>query len=73
MSPQTRANIFGTTNISQWLGLTRPKPLTEVDCYARIYNALICYVPHYSGREKISAILNDWNRLLDAIIAKVEK
>ena len=73
MSPQQKwATAFSTAKICQWLGLTRPKPLTETECYTRIYGGLICYVKHYSGRERITAMLNDWNRLLDDIIAKAE-
>lgn len=49
MSSHPKTCNLSTSKIRQWLGLTRPQPLSDSECYEKLYGNLICYVPHYRG------------------------
>ena len=67
MSSQNNKGRFSTTKLGQWLGLTRPKLLTEYECYMKIWGDLIYAVDFYVEKAPMVELLRDCNKILDKI------
>ena len=47
MSSQNNKGRFSTTKFGQWFKATPLVPLTDAECYEKIYGSLVLFVEHY--------------------------
>ena len=67
MSSQNNKGQFSTAKFGQWFKATPLVPLTEYECYMKIWGDLIYAVDFYVEKAPMVELLRDWNKILDKI------